>query len=132
MSSIVKPETYSIEFLNVRLFFVAKEENMAYVKKFYNQIKGSESFDMQPFIYIALKSHIYMAIFYNNEKDSLKGQEDKKILKEHGLLISIDEYMEALCFSEEGRREVKKVYPQLTDQDFEKIVNKSVWNERLI
>lgn len=46
------------------------------------------------------------------------------------LLISMDAYMEALCFSDIGRKEVKKLLP-ITDKEIDEIIKVSLWNKIL-
>ena len=120
--------TFSIGFPDGKLFFVGHKEDINELINYYDNREPGERLDIYKVIYIVVKNNMRMCVM---EKDDSLGMLKRiPILKEKHLLISMDAYMEALCFSDIGKEEVKRLLP-ITDKDIDEIVKVSFWNKVL-
>lgn len=120
--------TFSIGFPDGKLFFVGHKEDINELINYYDNREPDEKLDIYEVIYIVVKNNMRMCVM--EEDDHLGMLKRVPILKERHLLISMDAYMEALCFSDIGRKEVKKLLP-ITDKEIDEIIKVSLWNKIL-
>ena len=123
--------TFAMGFPNGRIFCVGHKTGIDNMKKYFDNRDINEHVDVQKLIDIAVQDRVYMCVMPNNAKDKiLNRMRNMPILKEHHLLISFDAYLEAKCFSENGKREVMKLL-NITESEISDIVHSSAWNKVL-
>lgn len=123
--------TLALSFPNGRIFCVGHKIGIDNMKNYFDNRDVNEHVDTYKLIDMAIHDRIYMCIMPNNSKDKiLNRMRNIPILKEHNLLISFDAYMEAKCFSENGKKEVMKLL-NITENEIIDIVSNSAWNKVL-
>ena len=122
--------TTSMGFQNVRVFCVGRKKDINLIESYFFFRKNQKNTVAQ-FIERFIQNNIYTCFVANNLKDKIIYRIfNNRILKKHGLLISFDEYMEAMCFSDAGKAELMKIL-HLSEQEVSEIVENSIWNELL-
>ena len=101
------------------------------MKKYFDNRDKHEHVKIDKLIDIAVQDKVYMCVMPNNTIDKILNRtRNMPILKELHLLISFDAYVEAKCFSENGKKEVMELL-NITEDEISDIVHSSAWNKVL-
>mgnify|MGYP000011826072 FL=1 len=127
-----KLNIFSIEFGNGKMFFVGKNESIKYIKNHFNwKDTHNDVVNINVMTDLAIKNNVFVNIMPNNIKDKLYA----KLfiiskLKKHKLWMSFDQYLAAMCFTENGKKEIKMLL-NMSDDDIDLICKNSEWNKIL-
>ena len=124
-------DTFAIGFPNGRIFCVGHKIGIDNMKKYFDNRDKHEHVKIDKLIDIAVQDKVYMCVMTNNTRDKILNRtRNMPILKELHLLISFDAYVEAKCFSENGKKEVMELL-NITEDEISDIVHSSAWNKVL-
>lgn len=124
-------DTFAACFPNGRIFCVGHKTGIGNIKNYFDNRDVNEHVKVDKLIDIAMQDRVYICIMPNNTKDKILNRtRNIPILKENNLLISFDAYVEAKCFSEDGKKEVMELL-NLTENEISDIVHSSAWNKVL-
>lgn len=125
-----KFKTVSLQFANGRIYFVGRKEVMWHITEYFdrNKINNGHHY-IEKYIDMAIEYNIYMGIMSKKLWNKIFCDcFVKRRLNKYNLFIPFEAYMEAMCFNEEGRKEVKRVL-DFTDDELDDLVKKSEWNK---
>ena len=121
-------DTFAMGFPNGRIFCVGHKIGIDNMKKYFDNRDKNEHVKIDKLIDIAVQDKVYMCVMPNNTRDKILNRtRNMPILKELHLLISFDAYVEAKCFSENGKKEVMELL-NITEDEISDIVHSSAWN----
>lgn len=123
-------DTLSMDFPNGRIFCVGHKKDIDVIRVYFDKRAKNEPVNIYKLLDISIKNKVYMCIMANNIKDKILDKNVISLLKKNKLLISVDAYMEAKCFSEKGEKEVMKMF-NLSKDEVSDIVKNSYWNKVL-
>lgn len=124
-------DTFAMGFPNGRIFCVGHKIGIDNMKKYFDNRDKNEHVKIDKLIDIAVQDKVYMCVMPNNTRDKILNRtRNMPILKELHLLISFDAYVEAKCFSENGKKEVMELL-NITEDEISNIVHSSAWNKIL-
>ena len=124
-------DTFAAGFPNGRIFCVGHKTGIGNIKNYFDNRDVNEHVKVDKLIDISMQDRVYICITPNNTKDKILNRtRNIPILKENNLLISFDAYVEAKCFSEDGKKEVMELL-NLTENEISDIVHSSAWNKVL-
>jgi hypothetical protein len=127
-----KLNIFSIEFGNGKMFFVGKNESIKYIKNHFNwKDTHNDVVNINVMTDLAIKNNVFVNIMPNNIKDKLYA----KLfiiskLKKHKLWMYFDQYLAVMCFTENGKKEIKMLL-NMSDDDIDLICKNSEWNKIL-
>ena len=124
-------DTFAMGFPNGRIFCVGHKIGIDNMKKYFDNRDKHEHVKIDKLIDIAVQDKVYMCVMPNNTRDEILNRtRNMPILKELHILISFDAYVEAKCFSENGKKEVMELL-NITEDEISDIVHSSAWNKVL-
>ena len=113
-----KLNIFSIEFGNGKMFFVVKNESIKYIKNHFNWKDTHNDVVNINVMPNNIKDKLYAKLFIISK------------LKKHKLWMSFDQYLAAMCFTENGKKEIKMLL-NMSDDDIDLICKNSEWNKIL-
>lgn len=123
-------DTFSMSFPNGKIFCVGRKKDIDVIRIYFDNRTKNEPVNTYKLLNISIKNKIYMCIMANNIRDKILDKNVISLLKKNKLLISVDAYIEAKCFSEKGEKEVMEIF-NLSKDEVADIVKNSHWNKVL-
>lgn len=113
---------------DLKLYCVGTRTGINDVKNYF-MIREGQAINIDDFIHRIIQNNVYACLMANGIRNRLRNCiANELVLRKNNLLISFDLYLEALCFSEDGRTEITRIF-HATEEQIKDIMNTSVWND---